>query len=76
MTKDRIALNWHIHWPLPDIGFMLVKSAIRRRWTLIISLSIAEAFDYQSYFDYIWWLQLRAWWPPVYFTRGWLKRGF
>lgn len=73
--KDMILFELELPWPLPDLKIAVVKSAIMRRWTVFVRWHIREATDGAFYYDYQWWLQLRAWWFPVYFFRGWIQRG-
>lgn len=74
-TQDLIALEYHSPWWLPDLTCVVVKSKLRRRWCVILRLSTREAFDGLAYYDYQYWLQLRSWWPPIFATAGWLRRG-
>ena len=65
--KDRILWHWKPEsWWLPWIA--VVKSGVRKRWTIIFQWVTDETED--RYFVY--WLQFRAWWPPVFFYRGWI----
>ena len=74
MEQDRELLRLEAPWPLPDIVLAVIKSESKRRWTILFRLKTDEATDGAYYYDFIWWLQLRAWWPPVYFYRGWASR--
>jgi len=72
MGNDR---NLFVHhppvWWLPSIA--IVRSGIKRRLSLFIWLH-TDLVPYVSHDDtFTWWLQVRAWWPPVYFYRGWVR---
>lgn len=74
--KDRILVSWipSFSW-LP--GVLVLKSGQRGRWTVIFSWITNEFSSITDETDdcyFIYWLQFRAWWPPVFFYRGWVKR--
>lgn len=75
MAEDRELFRIDLPWPLPDLVIMVVKSGSKGRWTIFFRLHTGEAKDGAYYFDFTWWLQLRAWWPPLMFYRGWVRRG-
>ena len=75
VTEDRELFRLEAPWPLPDLLMVVVKSGQRHRWTVLFRLRTAEGTDGAYWADYTWWLQLRCWWPPVAFFRGWMKRG-
>lgn len=57
-------------WWLPSIA--IVKAALREKWTLILWLH-SDCVPQWPEATFTWWLQLRLWWPPIVFYRGWLK---
>jgi hypothetical protein len=68
--EDHIIFRWTPpFWWLPVV--FVLKSGQRERWTAIFSWTTDETQD--CYFMY--WLQFRAWWPPIFFHRGWIKKG-
>jgi len=75
MQKDRVLIKFRLPSPLPDLGIAVIKCAKNNRWTIFIQLVTAEATDGAYYYRYHWWLQVRAWCPPVSLFRGWIRAG-
>ena len=74
MKADRELLRFEAPWPLPDILFAIIKSGEKGRWSLLFRLHAGEATDGAYYYDLTWWLQVRAWWPPIFSSHGWVRR--
>lgn len=66
--QDHILIMWPPpFWPVP--GMLVLKSGQMGRWTAIFTW----VTDVAPGGCFIWWLQFRAWWPPVSFFRGWVR---
>lgn len=74
IEQDRELLRLEAPWPLPNIVIAIIKSGSKRRWATFFRLITGEATDGAYYYDFIWLLQIRAWWFPVFFHRGWVRR--
>lgn len=76
---DRILFRWELPWP--DFVVAAVKSGQKGRWTLFFRLLTEERTlpiedsEWGREFRHIWFLQLRAWWFPVFFYKGWMEMG-
>lgn len=69
-TTDQVATRWLPPWGWP--GFLLIRSYINSRWSLLMWFHTDETEQWPHY-TFTWFLQLRLWWPPIYFYRGWLR---
>lgn len=71
MTKeDKVAFRWTPPWGWP--GVMLAKSAKRARWTIFFWFHTDETKQW-PHWTFTWLLQVRLWWSPLFFFRGWIQ---
>lgn len=55
-------------WP----GIMLAKSEKKQRWCVMFWFHTDDSGQWPHY-TFTWYFQLRMWWPPLFFYRGWIK---
>ena len=72
MPEDKVLFSIRV---IPHVALTVVKAAKNGRWTAFFTAFTDEATDGAYYYDLVWWLQFKTWWPPVFFYHGWLKRG-
>ena len=71
MAEDRTLFVHHPPvWWLPSIA--VVKADMRNRWCVVIWLH-TDCIETIPSYTFTWWLQLRPWWPPLMFCRGWME---
>lgn len=75
VMEDKILFKANLPRPLPDLKLAVVKSGRKGRWTVFLRLHTGERADGAYYYEHISLIQIRAWWFPVLFFRGWIRRG-
>jgi len=77
MEQDKVLFRFNSPEFLPEFGVSIVKSSIRKRWTMLSWLHTNEQKVFtptdELRLTYTFWFQLRLWWPPVLLKVGWVN---